>query len=170
MNKSTINLDPATISGVVIWGVVAGILASLVLLLAGVLFTKVFLPWYEGIRYKGWDVSGLWVFSQNTSGGSYSYQMILTQKAHALLGTMTIMKSGSPSGGSGDYLQAFDITGTTWEGYVTLNLKSSDRKSVAFATSLLQMQDRGKIMAGQLVYRTSQVSQIDSETVTWTRS
>jgi hypothetical protein len=170
VDKPTINLDPASISGVLIWGVVAGVLASLLLLLVGLFFTKIFLPWYEGIRYKGWDVSGLWVFSQSTADGSYSYQMILTQKAHGLCGTMTIMKSASSPGGSKDYVQAFDVTGTTWEGYVTLNLKSSDRKSVAFATSLLQIQDRGKSMAGQLVYRTSQVNQIGSEAVIWTRS
>jgi hypothetical protein len=80
---------------------------------------------------------------------TYSYQM--KQDAHRLHGNMTLTKSGAPAGPRGDYVQVFDISGSTWEGFLTLNMRSSDRKSLAFATSLLQIQDRGRSLVGQLV-------------------
>jgi hypothetical protein len=54
---------------------------------------------------------------------------------------MTIPKMnsqpGPPGGYLGDYVQSFEVTGTTWEGFLTINMTSDDRRSLAFATSLL---------------------------------
>ena len=162
-------LDPATASGAVLWGVVAGILTTLLLFLFGLIVTQIVIPWYQALVYKGWDISGLWIYRQTLGGIDYSYQMVLKQRAHDVNGTMTLTKSGAPSGPRGDYVQVFDISGTAWEGFLTLNMQSSDRKSLAFATSLLQVEDRGRSMAGQLCYRSSGVGQVGSETVIWTR-
>lgn len=168
MEKSV--LDPASIFGAVFWGVVAGVLTSALLLALGLIFTKIIVPWYQGIVYEGADISGLWVYRQNLSGIGYAYQMVLKQSAHRISGSMTLTKSGAPAGPRGDYVQAFDLSGSTWEGFVTLNLRSSDSRSLAFATSLLQIQDRGRSLRGQLAYRSSQVDQVGSESVDWTRS
>jgi hypothetical protein len=161
--------DPASASGAVLWGVVAGILTAFALSLFGLMVAQVLIPWYQALVYKGWDVSGLWIYRQNLGGIDYGYQMALKQHAHRLNGTMTLTKSGAPSGPSGDYVQTFDVSGTTWEGFLTLNMQSSDRKSLAFATSLLQVENRGRSMAGQLCYRSSGVGQVGSESVNWTR-
>ena len=162
-------IDPASASGAVLWGVVAGILTTFLLFLFGLMFTQVIIPWYETLVYRGWDVSGLWVYRQNLGGVDYGYQMALKQHAHRLSGTMTITKSGAPAGPRGDYVQTFGVSGTTWEGFLTLNMQSSDRKSLAFATSLLQVENRGRSMVGQLCYRSSGVGQVGSETIDWTR-
>ncbi len=82
---------------------------------------------------------------------------------------MTINKTGAPPGPRGDYVQSFDISGSTWEGFVTLNMRSTDRRSLSFATSLLQIADRGRSLVGQLVYRSSQIDQVSSEHVQWLR-
>ncbi len=162
-------IDPASASGAVLWGVVAGILTTFLLFLFGLVVTQVLIPWYQALVYNGWDVSGLWVYRQNLGGIDYGYQMVLKQQAHRLNGTMTLTKSGAQSGPRGDYVQIFDVSGTTWEGFLTLNMQSSDRKSLAFATSLLQVENRGRSMAGQLCYRSSGVGQVGSEPVDWTR-
>jgi hypothetical protein len=162
--------DPATASGAVLWGVVAGVLTAALLFGLGLIFTRIVIPWYQSIVYQGVDLSGLWVYRQNLSGIDYAYQMVLKQSAHRLKGNLTITKSGAPAGPRGDYVQAFDISGSTWEGFLTLNMRSSDRKSLAFATSLLQIEDRGRSLAGQLVYRSSGSGQVGSEQVNWTRS
>lgn len=155
--------DPASASGAVLWGVVAGVLTTLLLFLFGLMVTQVLIPWYQALVYKGWDVSGRWLYRQNLGGIDYGYQMVLRQQAHHLNGTMTLTKSGALSGPRGDYVQTFDVSGTTWEGFLTLNMQSSDRKSLAFATSLLQVENRGRSMAGHLCYRSSGVGQVGSE-------
>ncbi len=162
-------LDPATASGAVIWGVVAGVLTSAFLFTLGLVFTKIVIPWYQTIVYEGADVSGLWIYRQNLGGIDYSYQMVLKQDAHRLHGNMTLAKSGAPAGPRGDYVQVFDISGSTWEGFLTLNMRSSDRKSLAFATSLLQIRDRGRSLVGQLVYRSANIGLVSSEQVSWPR-
>jgi hypothetical protein len=87
---------------------------------------------------------------------------------------MTISKMnsqpGPPGGYLGDYVQSFEVTGTTWEGFLTINMTSDDRRSLAFATSLLQVRNRGQALVGHIAYRSSQVDQVDSEEITWTRS
>lgn len=162
-------LDPATASGAVLWGVVAGVLTSAFLFTLGLVFTKIVIPWYQTIVYEGADVSGLWIYRQNLGGIDYSYQMVLKQDAHRLHGNMTLTKFGAPAGPRGDYVQVFDISGSTWEGFLTLNMRSSDRKSLAFATSLLQIQDRGRSLVGQLVYRSANIGLVSSEQVSWAR-
>jgi len=162
--------DPATASGAVIWGVVAGVLTAAFLFVLGLVVTKILIPWYQSLVYQGADVSGLWIYRQNLSGIDYSYQMVLKQNAHRLGGNMTITKSGAPAGPRGDYVQFFDISGSTWEGFLTHNMRSSDRKSLSFATSLLQIQDRGRSLVGQLAYRSSNIDQVSSEQVSWTRA
>jgi hypothetical protein len=162
--------DPATASGAVIWGVVAGVLTTALLFILGLVFTKIVIPWYQSLVYQGADVSGTWIYHQNLSGIDYAYQMVLNQHAHRIEGNMTITKSGAPAGPRGDYVQFFDVTGTTWEGFLTLNMRSTDRKSLSFATSLLQIQDRGRSLVGQLAYRSSCLGQVGSEPVSWTRA
>jgi hypothetical protein len=167
--------DPSTIAGAIIWGVVAGIATSAALLILSQLFNNVVIPWYQELVFKGIDLRGKWI-AQKTypSGISYHYSLLLKQNAHNVRGSMTISKMnsqpGPPGGFLGDYVQSFEVTGTTWEGFLTINMTSDDRRSLAFATSLLQVRNRGQALVGHMAYRSSQVDQVDSEEITWTRS
>jgi hypothetical protein len=170
-----LNYDPSTIAGALIWGVVAGVATSALLLLLGEMFKKIVIPWYQGLVYKGVDLRGKWV-AQRTfpSGIIYHYSLILKQNANTLSGSMTISKMnsqpGPPGGHLGDYVQEFEVNGTTWEGFVTLNMTSSDRRNLSFVTSLLQVRNRGQALVGHMAYRSSLIDQVDSEDITWTRS
>jgi hypothetical protein len=172
---NTLNYDPSTITGAIIWGVVAGAITSTILLVVAKIFSKIILPWYQDLIYKGVDLQGKWV-SQKTypNGITYHYTLTLRQNAHRLDGNMTISKMNSsqnPSAGYlGDYVQAFTVSGTTWEGFVTLNMTSNDRRSLSFATSLLQVRDRGLSLIGHMAYRSSRIDQVDSEDIAWSRS
>ncbi len=166
--------DPSTIQGVVIWGVVAGILTAAFLFILGQIVHKICIPWYQNMTFKGVDLSGKWSASKIfPSGISYNYSMILTQNAHSLNGTMSIAKNnstpGPPGGHLGDYVQGFIVSGTTWEGFVTLNMTSDDRRSLSFSTSLLQIRNRGQCLVGHMAYRSSQLDEVASEEITWTR-
>jgi hypothetical protein len=98
---------------------------------------------------------------------------LLKQNAHNLKGSMTISKvnsqPGPPGGHLGDYVQTFQVSGTTWEGFLTLNMASDDRRSLSFATTLLQVRNRGAALVGHMAYRSSVVDKVDSEEITWTR-
>ena len=150
------------------WGVEAGILTSFLLFILAAVFTKIVVPWYQALVYKGVDLSGTWVQHQTLSGIAYDYNMVLKQSAHGVKGTMTLTTSGAPPGPRGDYVQVFDVSGSSWEGFVTLNMQSSDPKSLAFATTLLKIQDRGRSLVGHLAFR-SQSGQAEGEPVHWER-
>ena len=170
-----LNYDPSTIAGAVIWGVVAGIVTSAVLQILAQFFEKVALPWYQNKVYEGVDLRGKWIAQKTYSNGiSYHYSLVLKQSAHNLRGSMTISKMNSPPGPAGghlgDYVQTFHASGTTWEGFVTLNATSDDRRSLAFATTLLQVRNRGAALIGHMAYRSSQIDKVDSEEIEWTRS
>jgi len=169
------NYDPSTITGAIVWGVVAGVLTTVLLLLFSQLFQKVVLPWYQNLVYKGIDLRDKWVAQKIFEAGiTYHYTLILKQSAHSLTGSMTITKmnsqAGPPGGHMGDYVQGFEVNGVTWEGFVTLNMTSNDRRSLSFATSLLQVRNRGNSLVGHMAYRSSVVDKVDSEDITWTRS
>ncbi len=171
-----LNYDPSTIAGAILWGVVAGIVTSAALLLLSQLFNKVIIPWYQELTFKGIDLRGKWISQRTYSNKiSYHYSLVLKQSAHNVKGSMTISKMNSPQPGPpggylGDYVQGFEVNGTTWEGFLTLNMTSDDRRSLSFATSLLQIRNRGQALVGHMAYRSSQVDQVDSEEITWTRS
>lgn len=163
-----LNLDPASISGVIFWGVLAGVLTSGFMYVCSQFFWKVFIPWYLEIRYEGIDLRGQWI-AQNTlpDGTQYAYTLELEQSANDLRGVMTIVKSNSPNN---NYSQSFKVSGSTWEGYITLNMKSVDRRSLSFAASLLQVKNRGSNLVGHMAYRSAQHDRVDSEAITWTKS
>jgi hypothetical protein len=166
--------DPSTASGAIFWGIVAGVFTSGLLSVLGKVMTKIVVPWYQNLVYRGIDLRGKWI-SQKTypNGISYHYSMVLDQNAHDLQGSMTISKMnsqpGPPGGHLGDYVQEFVVKGTTWEGFVTINMTSNNRRSLSFATSLLQIQNRGEALVGHMAFRSTLSDQVGSEDIIWTR-
>ena len=154
-------VDPSTIAGAVIWGVVSGLATSALLLLLGLFVSKVALPAYLEIIYKGVDLRVIW--TQETDLGSgvrFSVQLALEQQAHRITGTGTLTRSGS---GADDYVQFFSIDGSTWEGFLVLAMRSTDRKSLSFVAGLLKVAGRGQSLIGHWVYRGRATDEADSE-------
>lgn len=167
VSSTNMNVDPTTIYGSVFWGVVAGILTSALLFGLGVITSKIILPWYQDLVYQGVDLRGLWVNEFDYNGARYRFHTSLEQHAHRLTGITTITKSGT---GQGDYVSNFDVTGSTWEGFVVLNLKSKDRKTLALATALFKVADRGTTLVGHFVFRSLSSEEVQSEKVRWRRT
>ncbi|MEX8498949.1 hypothetical protein [Leptothrix ochracea] len=153
-------MDPATISGAIVWGVVSGLLTSAVLLLAGLFFTKVAIPAYLDLIYKGVDLRGVWTCERQIKGGTFSIQLSLEQSAHNVTGTGTLTKAGT---GNGDYVQFFSIAGSTWEGFLTINMRSSNRRTLSFVAGLLKVKGRGETLEGHWVYRAASIDEAVSE-------
>ena len=135
----------------IIWGIFTGIITSTFLFIAGLFFTKVILPWYQGIIFDGVDLEGVWTSDKDFEEGIlYTYQMTVKQNAHSLTGIATISRNGS---GAQNYVQNFNLIGSTWEGYLTVNLKSTDRTRLSFVSGLFKVENRGQRLKGYWAYR-----------------
>jgi hypothetical protein len=144
----------------VVLGVVAGVITSFGLAIASLFATRVIAPWYHAFTYAGVDINGKWVAGIQEYGADYNYGFTLQQRGHELSGTATITRSGA---GVVGYTDTFTIRGFTWEGYVSLTLRSVDRRRLSFATALLKVEDRGGQLTGQWVYRSGRTDRVEAE-------
>ena len=158
-----------TIGETVFWGVVSGVITSAVIFLAGLLVTRILIPWYLALVYQGVDLRGQWIEQKTWRGATYTYQVTLKQTAHRLKGEATITKAGS---GADDYTQNFSVEGSTWEGFVTLILRSTDRTRLSFVAALLKVGERGQKLDGHWAYRSRSgtADAVQSEELHWSRS
>ena len=160
-------MDPSTVSGAIVWGVVSGLGTSALLLILGLLGSRVVLPAYLNLIYKGVDLRGVWICERPMdSGGTFSIQLSLSQNAHQVTGTGTLTKSGT--GGDG-YVQFFSVEGATWEGFLTVNMRSTNRRSLSFVAGLLKIKGRGEVLEGHWVYRAASIDEAVSEQLRLTR-
>jgi hypothetical protein len=160
------NFDPSTIQGTLLWGIIAGIFTTILILLATAFITKITLPWYERLVYKGVDLEGPWSQDFADQEAKYVFHMELKQHAHRLHGTATMVKSES---GQVKYTQPFTVDGSTWESCVQLTFRSAGRKSLSWASALVRIGERGDRLVGHWAYRASYDDVIKSEAVNWRR-
>ncbi|HEX6902158.1 MAG TPA: hypothetical protein VF789_20750 [Thermoanaerobaculia bacterium] len=154
-------MDPSTISGAIIWGVVSGLATSALLVILGLLISRVALPAYLEFIYKGVDLRGVWIEERDLgSGARFSVQLSLEQRAHKVSGTGTLTKSGT---GKSDYVQFFSIEGSTWEGFLVITMRSTNRKSLSFVAGLLKVKGRGESLLGHWVYRAAYTDEAECE-------
>ena len=153
-----------SIEETVIWGTVSGVLAAAVLWLCGYFFKNYVIPSYQKQTYDGVDLKGCWTRVLDGKGVIYTYQIYIEQSAHKVSGTAVITKSNSGS----DYIQDFRFSGETWEGYLTLNMRSSSNVSLSFVSGLFKIEDRGAVLRGSWAYRTRNDA-VESEDFVLTR-
>ncbi len=77
-------MNPATIYGAVVWGVVAGLLTSPLLFVLGLFFARILIPWYQDLIYQGVDLHALWTEEKVIDTIRYRYQMQLTRSEHTI--------------------------------------------------------------------------------------
>ncbi|WP_188008055.1 hypothetical protein [Photobacterium damselae] len=153
-----------SIEETVFWGTISGVLATVFLWFCGYIFKNVVIPTYQKASYDGVDLKGRWTSVSKEKGATYTYQLDMKQSAHKVYGTAVITKSNSDS----DYIQDFKFTGETWEGYLTLNMRSSTNISLSFVSGLFKIEDRGAALRGAWAYRT-RYDNVENEDVALTR-
>ena len=160
--------EPTTVYGTLFWGVVAGVLTSSFLLVCGLVASKIAIPWYLRIVYRGIDLSGQWagVREDKEQGARYTYTTALHQSAHELTGTMTKTKTGTQAD---DYVHTFLVTGNTRDGFVVLNLQSSNLASSSLGTALLKIYKTGGQLKGFLLYRGRNDDTVELDEIEWVR-
>jgi len=151
----------------VLLGIAAGVITSFGLALASLFVTRILLPWYRGLTYAGVDIEGKWEGGTREHSADYSFGVALQQRGHELSGTATITRTGAAVTG---YTDTFTISGFTWEGYVSLTLRSIDRKRLSFATALLKIEDRGGQLAGHWAFRSGRTDGVEAASLVLHRS
>ncbi|ENO1827619.1 hypothetical protein BBM40_13560 [Vibrio parahaemolyticus] len=139
-----------SVEATVFWGAVSGVFSTVFLWFCGHVFKTVVIPTYQKASYDGVDLKGRWTRVSEENGATYTYQIDIEQSAHRVSGTAVITKSNSDS----DYIQDFKFTGETWEGYLTVNMRSSTNVSLSFVSGLFKIEDRGAVLRGSWAYRT----------------
>lgn len=136
------------ITTTIFFGVISGVLTALLLLMSGLFLRKVIVPWYQEIKYQGVDLNGTWSNNEE-SPDKAKFEMTIKQNAHLIKGealiTGSIIKDGNKL--------EFNMTGTVWEGYLSLTMKSKDRSRVSFATLLLKVCNGGQQLEGNLSHK-----------------
>jgi hypothetical protein len=138
-----------SLSEQIVVGVAAGVLTSAFLYFLGLIFWKVLAPWYREFVYAGADISGTWDYLYDGEDSFGSMTLTLRQSAHRIEGDASVTVR-SPQGEERLLLAA---EGSFWEGYVSLTLKSKDRKVVAMSNLLLKLLNNGASLEGMYSFR-----------------
>lgn len=151
----------------IILGIATGIITTVLIYLANQIFRKLVLPWYEKIKYKGVDLAGQWTGEMvDSSEISMPFNLNIKQNANRLQGIASIDKSKAHDTYN---MTSYNVKGSVWEGYVTLNYQSTDRTRLSFATSLLQVRMGGRKMEGIFVFRDVRQDEIRERRVIFKR-
>jgi hypothetical protein len=152
----------------VVLGVVSGIMTTAFLYLVSLLVKQHIIPWYQGVTYRGVDVSGTWITEIETvEGFKAKFEMSIDQQAHNLSGDTTVIQGKDLT--NPNSITNNKMNGSIWEGYITLNMQSKDRKRLSYATSLLQVMSGGGTLKGMYIFRSIRTDEIDSIETIWKR-
>lgn len=133
-----------------VFGIVTGIITTVVLYLAKVIWTAKVVPFLTSTRYQGVKIDGQWSGSDKNDdpekGDIFEneFSLFLTQNAHELAGSF-LFKFKSPEK---EFSLDFNVIGYMWEGYVTLNFTPKDKRITSYATTLLKLHDGGLTLIG----------------------
>lgn len=131
----------------VLLGVFAGVVTSALLYVLGLIFTRIMLPWYQKVIYKGVDVSGEWSGTINhAERRRWSVTLNLEQHAHELKGTYT---SISYLNGEERKVSTMNVSGEVWEGFVALKCRTISNRNLSFGSMLLKV-NSGELTGHQI--------------------
>ncbi|MBW3698352.1 hypothetical protein EK599_22000 [Vibrio sp. T187] len=156
------NLETITI------GVFVGVLTALLLSLIKQFWVNVVVPFWQKMRYQGADVSGSWVaeYKDDDNGAETKMSLVLQQNAHSISGSMHF------SSRSGDMVENidFDIKGSYWENYLTLNTQSKDKKIFSGGAMYLKSIRNGFELDGYFSFRNAGTDSVTSPQIKFERT
>ena len=134
-------------------GLAFGALSVLALWIGRYLWTNAVLPCIRRWLYRGVNISGEWKglgTGYTPAHGEWSeLELRLEQDIHHVRGAVTLQCRSAG--------HAFDVklqaTGTVTEGYIALTLLPAGESLPSPATALLKLEDGGRALNGQLLYR-----------------
>ena len=135
----------------IFYGVLSGILTTVVLLISSTLFKNVLVPWFRGLVYRGVDLAGKWDAGIKISEEEKDkFTLFLKQTAHSLTGSLILVQERKEWGlMSAD----FRVSGETFNGFVVLNLRSTDPRQTGLASVVARVIGGGKRLEGKMTFQ-----------------
>ena len=148
------------ISVSVITGVFSGVITAALVWISGLVLSRIVMPWYLQLIYRGVDVNGSWLAQYNhLNGFIIQTNLQIVQRAHSISGHLTLVQE-HPSVTA--IVNSLDLTGHVWEGFITLSMQSSDRSRLSFGAGLIKVTEGGSSLSGTLLFRNIQTELVES--------
>ncbi len=129
-------------------GVVAGVLTAGLLWVLKWVIQDVAIPWYQAQIYKGVDVSGEWNGSLFEGDATFSFEISIQQKGHAISGVFAAVDKYPDR----ESRRIFRITGETLSNHIILRYSPLSQRIWGGGTFLLQVFDGGGTLRGVQSY------------------
>jgi hypothetical protein len=134
-------------------GLAAGLVSAVALWLAARLWVHGVVPWVRRGLYRGVNIAGEWQglgTGYTPAHGEWSELVLrLQQDVEAVRGVVTLRSRSA----NHSFEVKLRVAGTLSDGYVALNLLPADESLPSPATALLKLEDGGRALNGQLLYR-----------------
>ena len=134
-------------------GLAAGVLSAVGLWLAAHLWVHGVVPRVRRWLYRGVNIAGEWQglgTGYTPAHGEWSELVLrLQQDIDAVHGVVTLRSQSARHA----FEVKLQVVGTLSDGYVALNLLPADESLPSPATALLKLEDGGRALNGQLLYR-----------------
>ena len=154
-------------SETIILGIVSGIITSAVIYLFVIIFNHIVLPWYRAFIYRGVSIDGTWEGELDFGNGNTQVSTAeLTQKANAISGNVTVVKS---TNGQIMKTEIMSLSGTVKDRLFNAKLIPVDKKRVGIITVLLEVIGDGSRMRGSTTWYDSGAAKITGKGLEWAR-
>ena len=134
-------------------GLAAGVVSAIALWLVSRLWVHGVVPWVRRGLYRGVNIAGEWQglgTGYTPAHGEWSELVLrLEQDIDAVRGVVTLRSRSA----NHSFEVKLRVAGTLSDGYVALNLLPADESVPSPATALLKLEDGGRALNGQLLYR-----------------
>ncbi|MFA6408183.1 MAG: hypothetical protein WCW36_01755 [Candidatus Paceibacterota bacterium] len=141
------------ISGTVISilvGIASGIIAAALLGLLNILLRKAFFPWLEEFVYKGVNVSGNWIYKNESTKQIFEIRMELEQKAHRLSGKFQAKTDKREE--KEEYVNYYKVQGVVKDNYLLLTYTAERKDRTGVGSFLLRVSHGGTELIGNVIY------------------
>jgi len=143
-------MEPASIQGAILYGVVSGVLTSALLVALSRLFSLIILPGYQNLVYRGIRIAGEWEI--RTEGLTQIIRLKISQKAYILEGEVAVLSKDATSQKNYEDLRTFALKGGIQDRFVELSLRHSDHSRLGAGTLLLEVIGDGRVMKGAYAF------------------
>lgn len=139
-------MNTLPIGSSIFFGVVSGVMASALLLLLGLLYQRVLLPWYEDRVYHGIMVGGTWRVEHMSNSNRRDITIELVQRANRLIGASIHVATGDNV--AGDRVRRYSLEGEIRDRFVYLRGVHSDPARIGANSFLFEVIGDGQTMQG----------------------
>lgn len=134
----------------IILGIVSGVITSFVLWLLYQFFSKVIIPWFETLVYKGIIISGNWKTTVKLSPDNFVGELtiVMDQKGHKLSGSIIARYVNNEQLDTELTTRRLNFTGSIIDNNITLTYRSASRNITSLGTFLLKLVRGGEELKG----------------------